>query len=323
MRQSRRDAVRRLASLAASGWFMSEGDDILAGDKFASDRPEPVEPVLFDGLRAMQYLEEVCDIGPRISGSEGMKKQQEHLEKHFAPMRPLIEYQRFPAKQRSQKQPVEMANMLVQWWPARARRVLLAAHYDTRPIADRESNPRKWREPFVSANDGGSGIALLMELAHHVPQLKTKLGIDFVFFDGEEYIQEQGDEYFFGSKHFANQYRKAKKPPTYIAGFVLDMIGGKNAKFPIEQHSWFHAAALVMDFWNTAEELKCSAFQKREGPGVLDDHIALNRAGIPTVDIIDFSYPHWHRLSDVPANCSGDSLAQVARVLSVWLQKTE
>ncbi len=162
-----------------------------------------------------------------------------------------------------------------------------------------------------------------MELAHVMKDLKTTLGVDFVLFDGEEFIHENGDDYFFGSRQFAALYRKQKKPPAYIAAIVLDMIGGKNARFPVEQHSWFDAALLVRDLWNTAEELKCTAFQKRDGPSVLDDHVALNRAGIPAVDIIDFSYKHWHRLSDVPANCSGDSLEQVARVLTVWLQKTK
>jgi hypothetical protein len=101
------------------------------------------------------------------------------------------------------------------------------------------------------------------------------------------------------------------------------MIGGKNAKFPVEHNSWFNAGPLVLEVWKIGQELKCEAFQTREGHGVQDDHIALNRAGIPAIDIIDFSYPHWHRLSDVPANCSGDSLEQVAMVLSVWLQRTK
>jgi hypothetical protein len=99
------------------------------------------------------------------------------------------------------------------------------------------------------------------------------------------------------------------------------MIGGKKIQFPVEQNSWFKAGAVVRDIWQTAAEQKCTAFQNLLGPEVIDDHVALNDAGIPAVDIIDFDYPHWHRLSDVPANCSGESLAQVARVLSAWLQK--
>jgi hypothetical protein len=321
MLRSRRAAVRRLASVA--GGFLV-GRALSAGDQFASDRPDKIDPVSFDSARSMRYLEAVCGIGPRISGSDGMKKQQDLLQTHFEVHGAVIDWQRFPARQKSRPDPVEMVNLIARWHPERLRRVILASHYDTRPIADREPNPRRWHDPFVSANDGGSGVALLMEFAHHVKELKTTLGIDFVFFDGEEFIfDRERDEYFLGSKHFAAQYRKTRKPPTYIAAFVLDMIGGKNARFPVEQHSWFQAAPLVMDLWKTAEELKCTAFEKRDGPSIQDDHIALNRAGIPAVDIIDFSYPHWHRLSDVPANCSSDGMEQVARVLSVWLQKTK
>jgi hypothetical protein len=290
--------------------------------QFASDRPQQPEPVPFDGNRAMSYLETICKIGPRISGSNGMAKQQEMLFKHFKSCGARVDFQRYQAKQTSQRDPVEMANLIAHFHPDRPRRVILAAHYDTRPIADQEPNIRKWHDPFVSANDGGSGVALLMELAHHIQGMKTTLGIDIVLFDGEEFVHESGDSLFFGSRQFAAAYRKQKQPPVTIAAIVLDMIGGKDARFPIEQNSWFNASLLVQDIWNTAEGLGCSAFQKRPGSFVQDDHMPLNRAGIPSVDIIDFSYRHWHRLSDLPENCSADSLETVAKVLSVWLQKT-
>ena len=292
--------------------------------QFASDRPEPIVlvPAPFDAARAMGYLEELCKIGPRISGSEGMKKQRELLAQHFSKLGGRVVYQHFTARQQSQRDPVAMVNLIVRWHPERPRRVILAAHYDTKPIADQEPNIRKWREPFVSANDGGSGVALLMELAHHMKGLKTEVGVDFVLFDGEEFIHGRGDDLFFGSRYFAAEYRKAKKPPLYTAAVVLDMIAGKSPRFPVEQHSWFNAALLTLELWNTAEELGCTMFQKRQGSSVQDDHVPLNRAGIPAVDVIDFNYRHWHRLTDVPANCSGEGLEQVAKVLSVWLQKT-
>src|SRR5947209_5438854 len=289
-------------------------------EKFAADRPAPVP---FDAKRALGYLEAVCKIGPRISGSDGMKKQQELLEKHFSKLGGKVEWQKFTARQRSQRGPVTMANLIVRWHPERQRRIILCSHYDTRPLADQEPDERKWREPFVSANDGGSGVALLMELAHHMKDLPTAVGVDFVFFDGEEFIHQKNDDYFFGSLHFAGDYRRKKPKFTYTAAVLLDMIGGKDAKFPIETNSWWMAAPLVMELWETAAEQKCTAFQKREGPQVEDDHLALNRAGIPAVDIIDFSYRHWHRLADVPKNCSGEGLEQVARVLSVWLQRVK
>src|SRR5262249_46530599 len=130
-------------------------------------------PVSFDGQRAMGYLAAICKIGPRISGTEGMKQQQELVKKHFEAHGAKVELQRFSARQISQQQPVEMANLIASWYPERRRRVILCSHYDTRPIADQEPDPRRWTEPFLSANDGGSGVALLMELAHHLGELKT------------------------------------------------------------------------------------------------------------------------------------------------------
>jgi hypothetical protein len=293
-----------------------------AASNFAADR----QASLFDSARAMKYLEELCRIGPRISGSPGMERQQLWLEKHFQSLGGKVAWQRFTARQRSQARPVDMANLVVSWYPERSRRVILCSHYDTRPIADQEVDQRKWREPFVSANDGGSGVALLMEMAHLMKSLQTQVGVgvDFVFFDGEEFIfNPNGDEYFFGSQYFARQYRQERPKFRYAAAVLLDMIGGKDAQFPVEQNSWFKAAALVQDLWQIAAEQRCAAFRNEFGPEVRDDHLALNRADIPAVDIIDFSYPHWHRLSDVPANCSGDGLAQVARVLLTWLQRVK
>jgi hypothetical protein len=291
--------------------------------------PGPAAPMPFDARRALKYLEEICLIGPRISGSEGMIKQQQFLKKHFEKLGGRVRFQEFTARQVSRRTPVAMANLIVTWFPERPRRVILCCHYDTRPIADQEEDRRKWTEPFVSANDGGSGVALLMELAHHLKDLKTAVGVDFVFFDGEEYIfnpsGENRDQYFFGSEHFADVYRKDRNRPRYLGAVLLDMIAGPKARFPAEAHSVTQAGGLVREIWQVAADLRCPAFRQEVGAEIEDDHLALNRAGIPAVDIIDLgpdgiNYPHWHRLSDLPENCSSDTLAQVAQVLIVWLQ---
>jgi glutaminyl-peptide cyclotransferase len=291
--------------------------------EFAADRAGP-EPAPFDGKRALDYLTDICAIGPRLSGTRGMARQQELLKKHFEALGGQVRLQKFSARQRSQAGPVEMANLIVSWHPERERRVILCSHYDTRPIADQEPNQARWHDPFLSANDGGSGVALLMELAHAMKALKTEVGVDFVFFDGEEYVFDpQTDKYFFGSEHFANEYKKGKPKGHYVAAILLDMIGGKDPHFPIEQNSWFQANQLVRDVWGLAAELKCPAFEAAQGPQVSDDHLALSRASIPAIDVIDFSYKYWHRLADKPDKCSADSLAQVAKVLSVWLQRVK
>ena len=294
--------------------------------EFAQDRvgggAQAANALEIDGKRAMGYLETICEIGPRQSGTAGMKRQQEIIRKHFEDLGLTVKAQTFDAKQTSQRKSVEMTNLIVSIHPQRKRRIVLCSHYDTRPIADQEPDPRKWREKFVSANDGGSGVALLMEFAHHLPKLDTKVGIDLVFFDGEEYIFEKdGDRYFFGSEHFAKTWRATKDRPDYLAAVLFDMIAGKNPKFPVEGYSWGRARELCQDLWEIGFKLKCTAFQDRIGDRVQDDHLALQNVGIQAIDIIDFDYPHWHRLSDTPANCAPDGMVQVARVISVWLHR--
>src|SRR5579862_2321331 len=175
-------------------WLNQAQATKIEGDKFAEDRGG--EAVPFDAKRAMGYLNDICKIGPRISGSDGMKKQQELLQKHFEDKGGKVTWQKFTAKQADAREPTEMANMIVSWQPEKQRRVIICSHYDTRPIADEEKEKKRWHDPFISANDGGSGCAFLMELANHMKDLKTNVGVDFVIFDGEEFVQDRHDEYF-------------------------------------------------------------------------------------------------------------------------------
>ena len=296
-------------------------------DQFAGDQVGPGDPVPFDGKRAMGYLKAICDIGPRMSATPGMKKQQELIKKHFEGLGYKVTEQKFEAKQKSQKNAVPMTNLIVSFSPAKHRRIIICSHYDTRPIADQEEDVRKWREPFVSANDGGSGVAFLMEMAHHMKDLKTKVGVDFVFFDGEEYIwdhRRDTDEYFFGSKHFAQRWKKDKDRPDYVGAVLLDMIAGKGAVFPVEGNSWQRAEGFCKYIWGIAQQQKCTAFpQEVADYTVSDDHIPLLDVGIPALDIIDFTYKHWHKLSDTPENCAPETMEQVSKVLSVWMQRAK
>lgn len=310
--------------MMSRGWFNSAEAQPQGSpeSEFAADRFPASKPVPFDGKRAMGYLEEICKLGPRISGSEAMKKQQELLAGHFEKLGGKISWQRFKARQRSVDRETEMANLVVSWGPNTARRIILCGHYDTRPQADEEPDPRRRAGEFLGANDGGSGTALLMELAHHMKDLDLKVGVDFVFFDGEEWVFDSRDTYFFGSMHFAQEYRRTQARVQYQAAVLLDMVAGKGAKFPIEQNSWWWASGLVRQVWGIAKELGLESFPEAFSKvAVQDDHLPLNRAGIPAIDIIDFDYPHWHRLSDVPENCSGETMAEVASVVGVWIQR--
>jgi len=287
-------------------------------------KPPPVDARPFDGDRAIAYLTTLCEIGPRISGSEGMTKQQEMLQKHFEKHGATVTLQKFEGKQPSQDKPVPMANMIVSWQPKAERRVMICGHYDTRPIADQETNVRDWTKPFASANDGTSTVAFMMELAHHMKELKTDVGVDFVLFDAEEFIHDRNrDKFFLGSEHFAAEYKKAKDGPKYVAGILLDLFAGKDATFRVEHNSALLAGPLTEDIWKLAAGLGISQFENAWGHEVLDDHIALNKAGIPCIDIIDFDYKHWHKLSDTPDKCSAESMSTVAKVIMVWLQQVK
>jgi len=278
----------------------------------------------FDGERAVAYVTTICDLGPRVSGSEAMAKQQELAQKHFEKNGATVTLQKFEGKQPSQAKAVPMVNLIASWHPDRKTRVMICGHYDTRPIADRETNVRDWTKPFAGANDGASAVAFLMELSQHVQGLKTEVGVDLVLFDGEEWIHDpKADKFFLGSDHFAAEYQRARGGPKYKAAILLDLFAGKGATFPVEENSRILAGPLVEDVWKLADSLGVKSFKWEQGPEVLDDHMALNRAGIPAVDIIDFDYPHWHRLSDTPDKCSPESMANVAKVLMAWLEKVK
>jgi len=292
-----------------------------------TDGKDTTAGVKFDADRSMKYLKQLCDIGPRISDSEGMKKQQEIIEKHFKDLGATVTRQEFKARQASRKADTEMVNYIISWNPDKERRIIICSHYDTRPIADQEANKANWNKPFVSANDGTSGVAFMMELAHHMKDLKTEFGVDFVLFDGEEYVFETtpfgGDKYFFGSEYFAEQYAKTKgkRKFRYDAAILLDLFGGKDAVLKVEINSYTSAPKLVDQIWDVAKAIGAKSFKYEPGPEVQDDHLALNQVGIPAIDIIDFKYPHWHKLTDTPDKVSGTQMAEVSKVITVWLQK--
>jgi len=274
-----------------------------------------------NGQRAFGFLKQICDIGPRRSGSQGMKKQQKLLTKHFERLGGKVSLQEF----RYVAYPkIAFANLIVRWHPDAKLRILLCAHYDTRPFPDRdEKNPRG---TFIGANDGGSGVAVLMELAHAIQGLRLNVGVDFALFDAEEYIlDEKLDRYFLGSEWFARKYVASAntRPYKYKWGVLLDMVGDKNLEIYKEKNSIHEASTrrLVRDIWGAANRLGVREFFPKVKYTIRDDHLALNRiAKIPTCDIIDFDYPYWHTEGDTLDKCSASSLGKVAAVVLEWLK---
>ena len=193
---------------------------------------DDVDRVLLDTLGGPALAHVV--VIPTASGLEpGMPEQwNARGVAHFRRLGAQVGFQEFTARNPLDDTTVPMANMIVTWNPESTRRVIFCTHYDTRPIADREPNRRDWTKPFLSANDGASGVAWMMELAHQMNEspmkdMPSKIGVDFILFDGEEYIFESGrDKYFIGSDYFAAEWKKDKPKHKYIAGVLLDLFTG-------------------------------------------------------------------------------------------------
>ncbi len=304
-------------SLSFSSWLGS-----LEANSAMAATPAPI-----DGQRAFGYLEKICEIGPRIAGSEANTRQRKMVGDHWKAMGAKVREQPFSTQHPLTGERVNMANLIGSWHPERRERVVIGADYDTRPHPDEETDLTRRQLPFLGANDGASGVALLMEMAHHLNELNTPWGVDLVIFDGEELVygrhpDTQG-EYFLGSKEFARSYVEDVEArgsrSRYAAGLVLDMIGGSKLQINQEPNSLNLAANLVRDVWAVARQLDAKGFKFRVGREVLDDHLALNNASIPAIDLIDFDYPYWHKADDLPKNCSAESLAEVGRVVTAWL----
>jgi glutaminyl-peptide cyclotransferase len=321
------------AAALVGGWLLVRGE--------TTDTEQVTSPKLrlqdipFDGAAAYEYLKQICAIGPRPSGSEGMVKQQKLLADHFQRLGGSVRMQEFRARHPLDGSSVPMANMIVTWNPGSKERILLATHYDTRPYPDEDK--RHPKGVFIGANDGASGVAILMQLAKSMPQLNSKYGVDFVMLDGEEFVFNkttrgvfggQGDPMFLGAEYFARDYASQPPPYHYRWGVLLDMVGGAELRIGEEQNSWAweDTRPLVKQIWGVAAKLGVHEFIPHRMENILDDHLRLHEDGkIPTCDVISFlTYlPYWHTEQDIPAHCSALSLAKVGWVMQEWLKQAE
>ena len=284
------------------------------------------EPPSFSGQRAMKHLEAICGLGPRPSGSAAMTKQRALLVEHFRAGGARVSGQAFEIRDRRTGKPVHMENLVVEWHPDRTERILIGAHFDTRPFPDRD--PVEPKGVFVGANDGASGVALLMELAGAMPGLPGPVGVDFVLFDAEEYVFAPRDPYCLGSTFFAREYAAGRRgrrfAHRYRAAVVVDMVADRNLEIWQESNSvsWPDTRPVVESIWATAGRLGVRQFVPRPRYAVEDDHVPLRMiGGIPACDIIDFDYPQWHTTADTPAHCAAESLEAVGSVLLAWLRE--
>lgn len=281
-------------------------------------QPAP-EELKFDSATAWRHLIKQTEFGPRFSGSEAHKATRDWLVDRLKESCENVRTQEFTHQWSVGDKKITMWNVIgeVNWKDAKTR-VLLLAHWDTRPYADQDPDDRNRSKPIVGANDGASGVAVLLELMNALKgRLPKDLGVMVLLTDGED-LGPSLQEMFLGAAHFAKNMPTPK--PDY--GILLDMIGDKDLRVPIERNSYAYAPKLVRELYAHAAKVGLAdTFPNQFGPWIEDDHIPLNEAGLPTVDLIDFTYEPWHTIHDTPDKCSAESLGKVGKLMETWLLK--
>lgn len=286
----------------------------------------------FNGSTAMQILNRQVAFGPRVPGTQAHDECRDYLVAELKKNADTVQVQHFtwkrtlnPEEYRRQLRlpmdypvpgpttyPMDNIVAVVNGKDGKPPSLLLCAHWDTRPTADQEQVVDNRLKPIPGANDGASGVAILLELARVFKQDRPVKGVIIALFDGEDLGPGSNDMYL-GAKHFAAH----PVPVKPVEGILLDMVGDRDLNIYKEGVSVDANRALTDKIFATAAGL---GFDKLFIPQVKysieDDHVALIQKGIPTVDIIDFDYPYWHTLADTPDKCSAESLNTVGRTVA-------
>ncbi len=265
----------------------------------------PSEDVQFNGQSALLLVEEQMAFGPRIPGSEASRKTALWIVEQLEAIGWETEIQHFSYRG------IPLMNIIARSEGANeSKPILLGAHYDTRPFADRDLiNPEA---PVPGANDGASGVAVLIELAHVLDRDRLRQPVWLVFFDAEDSGNIDGWDWIVGSSFFADNLTQDLE-----AAVIVDMVGDRDLQLFIEKNS---DPDLVHEIWELAGQLGYSAFINTPKYAMIDDHSPFLRIGVPAIVIIDFDYPYYHTISDTIDKVSADSLEQVGRTLEHWLE---
>jgi glutaminyl-peptide cyclotransferase len=306
--------IRRSRKLAASA--VLAGGLLIAIAFWSTRESSPV----FDKNLAFQHLLKQCEFGPRNPGSEGHRRCLEYLTNELGRYGHTVQHQKFTYVSRGNPGRSFEGTNLWATFPGgavNAKRVLLCAHWDTRPVADQDPLPQNRDKPILGANDGASGVAVLLEVARVLARKPPAVRVDIVLFDLEDMgdlggADETGerDPFCIGSRHFASQLTQR---PDF--GILLDMVGKKDLRIRKEGFSLERAPRIVEKVWSAAARVGARAFRNERGTSVYDDHVPFLEKGIPVIDLIDFDYPQWHTVQDTPDQCSLESLRQVGEVL--------
>lgn len=321
---ARATIVLLMVLVVASCKWISPGEKAEAKPK--SKILKPV--MLFQQDSAYQFISDQLDFGPRVPGTPAHDACAKYLvEKLRSYGVDSIITQKFNMKAYT-GDILPLTNIMGRFDTSNPDRVLLVAHYDTRPWADREKNPDRVKEPILGANDGASGVAVILELARLIQQQRPNVGVDILFVDGEDYGNsgwaENDSTWCLGS-----QYWVEHMPADYATikprfGILLDMVGAHYARFHREYLSDLHAPQVVDKIWSIAANSGRTRFFKNvPGGSVVDDHLFINEAGIPTADIIDCNnettgtFPDtWHTTRDDLSGISKATLRAVGQTVS-------
>ncbi|HEV8265001.1 MAG TPA: M28 family peptidase [Gemmatimonadales bacterium] len=266
----------------------------------------------FNGQTAFAYLERQMAFGPRIPGTPGHRQAGDWLLAELRARADTLIVQAF-TQRTSRGTTLQLRNFFARFRPQATERVLFVAHWDTRPKADKSPNLGQQQLPVPGANDGASGVAVLLGVADALKARAPAIGVDLLFVDGEDFGEfSDSTETLLGSRYFAKHL-----PPGYqpMYAVLFDMVGDKDLGILQEGNSVAFAPEVVQLVWSTAERLGYGrVFVSRVGEALTDDHLPLQQAGIRAIDVIDFDYPAWHTTEDTIDKVSAASLQIVGDV---------
>lgn len=296
-----------------------------AHSAYSKEEPKAMSDLQFSGDSALAAITKQVDFGPRKPGTEAHRKTGDWIAGEFRRrgLQVTLQETQLTAFDGTR---IPTRNILASLDTANKRRVLIVAHWDTRPWADNDPDPAKRKEPVAGANDGASGVGVALELARSLAGKNLSVGVDFLMVDAEDWGTEGDEEsWAMGTRYFVANPPEAWRYPEAV--IVLDMVGDKNATFLQEYFSREAAPGLVARVWDAAKRLGyADLFVNRPGGALTDDHVPFIGAGIPAIDIVDYREgpdggfcPQWHTTSDTPDKLSAGTLSAVGRTLESLL----
>ena len=303
------------AIMTACGSTGSSTTDSSASDDDATAATATRKP--FDGQAAFTLTQQQCDFGERVPGTQAHAKCADWLMATLQEACDTVILQTGTV-QTAKSGAMGIKNIIGIINPDASQRLLLLAHWDTRPWADNDPDPANHNKPVMGANDGASGVGVLLQLARQLKTDKTELGVDILLVDVEDMGENDNEESWgLGTQYWAAHPHVAGYKPLF--GILLDMVGASDATFSREYYSTQYAGGFVDLVW------KCAAgnhFVNSQGGAVTDDHVFVNQAGIPCVDIIDMRSnsdtgfcPVWHTVNDTMSGIDPTTLGEVGQTL--------